>query len=173
VWICSACSGSQCSEQYGNSEAGQISANLSHPGAAKLGTCGIPPKNTVIIVQEDGGQAAPRQKGEVWMRGPTRMSGYLGDPEFNRAAFVDAWFRTGDIGSLDENGLLTLHGREKELINRGEKIAPTEIDNALMGHPAVIEEAASVHHPRLGEDVAAAIVLRPRSTVRKTTSGNS
>ena len=95
------------------------------------------------------------------------MSGYLDAPELNRAAFVAGWFRTGDIGSLDEDGFLTVHGREKELINRGgEKIAPTEIDNALMRHPAVIEAAAyAVHHPRLGEDVAAAVVLHPGSTV--------
>jgi oxalate---CoA ligase len=156
-------------QQYGTAETAQISANLPPPGAAKLGTCGIPPKNTVIIVQEDGSQAAPGQRGEVWVRGPTVMSGYLGDPELNRAAFVDGWFRTGDIGSLDEDGFLTVHGREKELINRGgEKIAPTEIDNALMRHPAVIEAAAyAVHHPRLGEDVAAAVVLKPGSTVTK------
>ena len=156
-------------QQYGTAETAQISANLPPPGAAKLGTCGIPPKSTVIIVQEDGSQAAPGQKGEVWVRGPTVMSGYLEDPELNRVAFVDGWFRTGDIGSLDEDGFLTLHGREKELINRGgEKIAPTEIDNALMRHPAVIEAAAyAVHHPRLGEDVAAAVVLQPGSTVTK------
>jgi oxalate---CoA ligase len=155
--------------QYGTAEAAQISANLPPPGAARIGTCGIPPKNTVIIVREDGGQAAPRQKGEIWVRGPTVMPGYLGDPELNRAAFVDGWLRTGDIGSWDEDGFLTLHGREKELINRGgEKIAPTEIDTALMRHPAVIEAAAyAVRHPRLGEDVAAAVVLQPGSTVTK------
>jgi acyl-CoA synthetase (AMP-forming)/AMP-acid ligase II len=154
-------------QQYGTAETAQVSANLPPPGAAKLGTCGIPPKNTVIIVREDGSQAAPGHRGEVWVRGPTVMSGYLEDPELNRAAFVDGWFRTGDIGSLDEDGFLTLHGREKELINRGgEKIAPTEIDKALMRHPAVLEAAAyAVHHPRLGEDVAAAVVLKPGSTV--------
>jgi acyl-CoA synthetase (AMP-forming)/AMP-acid ligase II len=154
-------------EHYGTSEAAQISANLPPPGAAKLGTCGIPPANTIMIVGEDGRQAAPSQRGEIWVRGPTVMSGYLNEPELNRAAFVDDWFRTGDIGSMDNEGFLTLHGREKELINRGgEKIAPIEIDNALMRHPAVVEAAAyAVHHSRLGEDVAAAVVLRPGSTL--------
>jgi long-subunit acyl-CoA synthetase (AMP-forming) len=108
-------------QQYGTAETAQISANLPPPGPAKLGTCGIPPRDTVIIVQEDGSQTAPGQRGEVWVRGPTVTSGYLEDPELNRAAFVDGWFRTGDIGSLDEEGFLTLHGREKELINRGVK----------------------------------------------------
>lgn len=153
-------------EIYGASEAGQISANLPPPGASKVGTCGIPPKDTVMVVGEDGRQAAQGAKGEVWVRGPTVISGYLDAPELNRAAFVDDWFRTGDIGSLDEDGFLTLHGRVRELINRGgEKIVPTEIDDALMRHPAVAEAAAyAVPHPRLGEDVAAAVVLRPGST---------
>ena len=83
------------------------------------GTCGIPPADTVTIVDKSGDRLAVGQKGEILLRGPTVMSGYLEDPELNRAAFVDGWFRTGDIGSLDEDGFLTLHGREKELINRG------------------------------------------------------
>ena len=78
----------------------------------------------------------------------------------------DGWFKTGDIGSLDEDGFLTLHGRKDDVINRGaEKISPNEIDEALMRHPAIAEAAAfSVPHARLGEDVAAAVVLRPGMT---------
>ena len=93
------------------------------------------------------------------MGGPTVVSGYLDAPELNRARFVNGWFKTGDIGSLDEDGFLTLHGRKDDLINRGgEKISPVEIDDALMRHPAVAEAAAfAVPHPRLGEDVAAAL----------------
>jgi len=81
--------------------------------------------------------------------------------------FVDGWYRTGDIGSLDEQGFLSLHARKRELINRGaEKIAPLEIDHALVRHPAVAEAAAyAVPHARLGEDVAAAVVLRPGAKV--------
>ena len=95
------------------------------------------------------------------------MSGYLNAPELNRSAFVEGWFRTGDIGSIDKDGFLSLHGRQKELINRGgEKIAPLEIDNALMRHPDVAQAAAyAVPHPRLGEDVAAAVVLQPGSKI--------
>jgi acyl-CoA synthetase (AMP-forming)/AMP-acid ligase II len=71
------------------------------------------------------------------------MSGYLDAPELNRAAFKEGWFRTGDIGSLDEDGFLSLHGRLSELINRGgEKIAPAEIESALLRHPAIAEAAA-------------------------------
>jgi acyl-CoA synthetase (AMP-forming)/AMP-acid ligase II len=111
-----------------------------------------------------------RQIAEVYGKDQTvasRTGSILSDSDAASSAFVDGWFRTGDIGSLDEDGVLTLHGREKELINRGgEMIAPTEIGDVLMRHPAVIEAAAyAVHDPRLGEDVAAAVVLEPGSTV--------
>lgn len=154
-------------EHFGASEAGQISANLPPPGPARLGTCGVPPPGTLMIAREDGSEAAPGEPGEVRVRGPTLMAGYLDAPDLNRSAFAGEWFRTGDTGILDTDGFLTLLGREKEMINRGgEKIAPPEIDEALMRHPAVLEAAAyAVQHPRLGEDVAAAVVLRPGVTV--------
>ena len=99
----------------------------------------------------------------ILVGGPTLISGYLDAPEVNQASFVDGWFRTGDIGSLDDEGFLTLHGRLKDLINRGgEKVSPLEVDAALMRHPAVAEAAAfAVQHERLGEEVAAAVVLKP------------
>jgi thioesterase domain-containing protein len=95
------------------------------------------------------------------------MPGYYGDTELNKSAFMDGWFRTGDIGSLDEDGFLTLHGRISEMINRGgEKISPQEIDCALLRHPEVVEAAAfAVTHARLGQDVAAAVVLCRGSAV--------
>jgi thioesterase domain-containing protein/acyl carrier protein len=89
-------------------------------------------------------------------------SGYLEAPELNEAAFTEGWFRTGDIGSLDGDGFLSLHGRLSELINRGgDKIAPAEIEAALIRHPAIAEAAAfAIPHPRLGDDVAAAVIPR-------------
>ena len=154
-------------EHYGASEAGQISANLPAQHLAKPGTCGIPSSDIVAVRAGDGRQVAPAETGEVWVRGPTVTSGYIDAPSLNEAAFADGWFRTGDLATLDEDGFLTLLGRREELINRGgEKIAPAEIDDALMRHPAVAEAAAfAVAHPRLGEDVAAAVVLRPGLTV--------
>jgi acyl-CoA synthetase (AMP-forming)/AMP-acid ligase II len=154
-------------EHYGSSEAAQISANLLSPGAAKPGTCGIPPKGVVKIVAENGQELPAGEHGEILLGGPTVISGYLDAPELNRAAFVDGWFRTGDIGSLDADGFLTLHGRKTELINRGgEKISPVEIDDVLQRHPQVAEAAAfAIPHPSLGEDVAAAVVLKEGATV--------
>src|SRR5262249_51008172 len=131
----------------------------------KPGTCGIPPRGTLMIVVSDRRQAAPGERGEIWVRGPGVISGYFNAPDLSRSVFVDGWFRTGDIGSLDEQGFLAIHGRVSELINRGgEKIAPIEVDNALMRHPSVAEAASyAVPHPRLGQDVAAAVVLRSGS----------
>jgi acyl-CoA synthetase (AMP-forming)/AMP-acid ligase II/thioesterase domain-containing protein len=154
-------------EHYGSSEAAQIATNRPSPGASKPGTCGIPWPGTVKLVDGEGKPLPSGRQGEVLVRGPTLMSGYLDAPDLNRAVFVDGWFKTGDIGSLDEDGFLTLHGRLKEMINRGgEKVWPIEIDEALARHPAVAEAAAfGIPHPRLGEDVAAAVVLRPGASV--------
>ena len=154
-------------EHYGSSETAQIASNRPPPGPSKSGTVGIPWPGIVGIVDDDGKPMSVGQRGAVVVRGPSVMSGYLNAPERNRSIFQDGWFRTGDIGSIDEEGFLSLHGRDKELINRGsEKISPLEIDQALMSHPGVAQAAAyGVPHPRLGEDVAAAVVLHPGALV--------
>jgi acyl-CoA synthetase (AMP-forming)/AMP-acid ligase II len=98
------------------------------------------------------------------IRGPTLFPGYLDDAEADAMVFLPGgWFRTGDLGFLDEDGFLYLSCRLNELINRGgEKIAPVEIDHALLSHPAVGEAAVfAVPDARLGEDIVAAVVLRP------------
>lgn len=154
-------------EHYGSSEGMQICSNQLKPGRSRLGTVGIPAPDTVMIMADDGSKLPAGHRGEILVGGPTVVAGYLNAPEISHAAFVNGWFRTGDIGSIDEDGFLTLHGRKDDLINRGgEKISPVEIDEALLRHPAVAEAAAfSVAHSRLGEDVAAAVVLRPGMTV--------
>jgi acyl-CoA synthetase (AMP-forming)/AMP-acid ligase II/thioesterase domain-containing protein/acyl carrier protein len=152
-------------EFYGIGEAGHMSANLPRPGRCKPGTCGSPLPGEMVIARE-GQVLPPGQLGEVLVRGPTVMAGYLDNPQANQAAFVDGWFRTGDLGLLDVDGFLSIYGRYKELINRGgEKLAPIEIEEVLLRHPAVAEAAAfGVAHPRLGEDVAAAVVLDSAAT---------
>ena len=153
-------------EYYGTSETtGPIAVNSPPPGRSKPGTCGIPWPDTVIVVGADGRRLPLGVHGEILVQGPNITAGYLNAPELNRVTFVNGWYRTGDIGSLDADGFITLHGRKREIINRGgEKVAPIEIDQALMRHPDVVEAAAyAVPHPRLGQDVAAAVVLRPGS----------
>jgi acyl-CoA synthetase (AMP-forming)/AMP-acid ligase II len=106
------------------------------------------------------GQVAPTGSGPVLVRGPQVMAGYLG----RSPGLTDGWFRTGDLGALDEAGFLTLTGREADTINRGgEKVAPGEIDGVLAAHPSVVEAATfAVPHETLGEDVVAAVVLDRR-----------
>jgi acyl-CoA synthetase (AMP-forming)/AMP-acid ligase II/acyl carrier protein len=150
-------------ETYGLSEAGTVAANSVVPEHRKAGTMGKPWPNEVAIRAEDGRLLPPGAAGEIVVRGPLLMPGYLDDEEANGAAFADGWFRTGDLGSIDAEGFLTVLGRLKEFINRGgEKISPYEIEQALLLHPCVCEAAVfSVPHPRLGENVAAAVVLMP------------
>src|SRR5262249_35663476 len=91
--------------------------------------------------------------------------GYDGDPVTTEAAFAGDWFKTGDLGFFDDDGYLFLAGRTLERINRGgEKIAPQEVEDVLLKHPAVAEAVAfAVPHATLGEDVATAVVLRPQA----------
>ena len=97
------------------------------------------------------------------IRGPNVTPGYDHNPEANRAAFTDGWFRTGDQGCLDGDGYLRLTGRIKEIINRGgEKISPREVDEVLMDHPAVAQAVTfAIPDGRLGEEIGAAVVLHP------------
>jgi oxalate---CoA ligase len=149
-------------DSFGLSEAGPVAANSFALEGCKLGTVGKPWPGELAIWTFDHGLVEPDVVGEIVVRGPGVTPGYIDDPEANRAAFFDGWFHTGDLGRIDRDGFLTIVGRIKEMINRGgEKIAPIEIDQALARHPAIAEAAAfPVSHPRLGEDVAAAVVLR-------------
>jgi fatty-acyl-CoA synthase len=102
--------------------------------------------------------------GEVQVRGPNVMRGYFDDPAATAAAFTaDGWLRTGDIGTIDETGLVRITGRLKELIKRGgENVWPAEVEDALRAHPAVADAAVfGVPSEYWGEEVAAAVVLRP------------
>ena len=100
------------------------------------------------------------------IRGPNVTRGYEGNPQANEQAFAHGWFHTGDQGVMDEDGFLRITGRLKEIINRGgEKISPVEVDEVLMTHPAVLQAVTfAIPHEKLGEDVAAAIVLREAAT---------
>ena len=105
---------------------------------------------------------APGRTGEIVIRGENVTLGYENNPTANAEAYPHGWFRTGDLGVLDGDGYLTITGRLKEIINRGgEKIAPREVDEALLEHPAVRQAVTfALPHEMLGEEVAAAVVLR-------------
>ena len=150
-------------ERYGMSETCTLASNPLPPEQRKPGSVGRPMFNEVKIVDEHGSDVDPGGVGEIVARGPGVFDGYLDDDEATRAAFYGPWFRTGDLGSFDTDGFLTLAGRVKDVINRGgEKIGTTEVESALLRHPAVAEACAFAHpHPSLGEEVVAAIVRAP------------
>ncbi|MCG8548434.1 MAG: AMP-binding protein [Alphaproteobacteria bacterium] len=146
---------------YGTSESGVVTSDSPPPHPRKWGSAG-PVLHDDVAVFDEAGQALPRNaEGEIAVCGPTVFDGYEGDEAANRLAFVDGWYRTGDLGYLDADGFLFLTGRIKEMINRGgQKISPGEIDDALLAHPRVHAASAfPVPHPTLGEVVAAAVVL--------------
>ena len=151
-------------EAYGMTEAAhQLASNPLRAGGQRPGSVGLPTGSDIAIMTASGRVVAGGVVGEIVVRGETVTRGYEANSEANRAAFVDGWLRTGDQGYFDADGYLFLTGRLKELINRGgEKIAPGEVEEALLQHPAVAQAVAfPVPHARLGEEVGAAVVLRP------------
>jgi len=142
------------------SETGTIAMQRLPPARRTRGSVGSAVASEIRIADEHGAALPPGAVGEVQVRGPQVFDGYLDDPELNATAFVDGWFRLGDLGRFDEHGDLHLVGRVKDTINRGgEKIAPQEIDAVLQALPGVIDAAAfGTPHPSLGEEVVAAVV---------------
>ena len=150
-------------ESYAMTEAAhQMTSNPLPPAARKPGSVGIAAGPDVAVMDEDGAQLPAGEVGEIVIRGANVTRGYENNPAANAEAFTNGWLRTGDQGVMDAEGYLRLTGRLKEIINRGgEKISPREIDEAILDHPAVRQVVAfAVPHPKLGEDVAAAAVLR-------------
>jgi acyl-CoA synthetase (AMP-forming)/AMP-acid ligase II len=150
-------------EAYGMTEAAhQMASNPLPPRSRFAGSVGIAAGPDVAIMDETGALVASGELGEVVIRGRNVTQGYESNPEANAKAFTNGWFRTGDQGVIDEAGYLRLTGRLKELINRGgEKISPLEVDTVIMDHPAVAQVVTfAVPHDMLGEDIAAAVVLR-------------
>ena len=150
-------------ESYGMTEAShQMTSNQLPPGTRKPGSVGVAAGPEAAIMDNTGALLPQGDTGEVVIRGDNVTQEYENNPDANATAFTDGWFRTGDQGALDADGFLTITGRLKEIINRGgEKIAPLEVDNILMTHDAVAQAVTfAMPHDKLGEDVAAAVVLR-------------
>ena len=155
-------------ESYGMTEAAhQMASNPLPPRPRYPGSVGVAAGPEIAIMDEAGALLATGETGEVVIRGRNVTAGYENNPDANLKAFANGWFRTGDQGTLDEAGYLRLTGRLKEIINRGgEKVSPLEVDAVLMDHPAVAQCVTfGMPHDKLGEEVAAAVVLAAGTTL--------
>ncbi|MGO9243092.1 MAG: AMP-binding protein [Bryobacteraceae bacterium] len=155
-------------EGYGMTETGLVTSNTPLSAGRKRGSAGRSGGEVEVGIMDESGALVPAPcEGQIVVRGQAVVKTYFRDAEATRKAFRDGWFLTGDIGRIDAEGFLFVTGRIKEIINRGgEKIIPAEVDAVLAAHRAVAEAAAfGVAHPTLGEDIAAAVVLRAGGTV--------
>jgi acyl-CoA synthetase (AMP-forming)/AMP-acid ligase II len=157
-------------EAYGMTEAShQIASNPLPPAARFAGSVGRPTGTEIRVLGSEGADVEPGGTGEIVIRGPGIMPGYLGDDGADADAFLDGWFRTGDLGSVDSRGYVRLSGRLKELIIRGgENISPGEVEEVLLRHPSV-EDAVCFGIPdvKYGEVVAAAVATTAPVTERE------
>ncbi|MGC2997311.1 long-chain-fatty-acid--CoA ligase [Streptomyces sp. G35A] len=151
-------------EGYGMTET-SCSVAYHYPGVTfRSGTVGVPITGiTVGISRPNAGgiDLLPAgEVGEIVVRGPNVMAGYLGRPDITAEVLADGWFLTGDLGRLDGDGYLSVVGRKKDLILRGGyNVYPREIEEVLVGHPAVAQVAViGVPHPELGEEIWAIVV---------------
>ncbi|MBN2027530.1 MAG: AMP-binding protein [Actinobacteria bacterium] len=138
------------------------------PGRTRIGSIGFPvPGFRARVVDDDDRDVAPGEVGELLIAGPGVMKGYLNQPEATAATLKGGWLHTGDLARQDEDGYFYIVDRKKELIIRGGyNVYPREIEEVFYEHPAVLEAAVlGVPHDDLGEEVAAAVVLRPGAEV--------
>jgi acyl-CoA synthetase (AMP-forming)/AMP-acid ligase II len=142
--------------------AGTVASNPMPPGKRKPGSVGLPFGSELKIIDENWADCPGGMSGEIAIRGENLLDQYYKNPEATKAALNRGWFRTGDLGMLDEDGYLFITGRLKELIIRGgENIAPREIDDVLYRHEAVLEAAAfGIDDDNYGQEVVACVVRR-------------
>ena len=154
-------------EGYGLSETSPV-ASFNHPDVErKPGTIGTPVRGVQLrLIDADGEDVAEGEIGEIAIRGEGLMKGYWNRPVETDDAIPDGWLRTGDLATRDAQGYYTIVDRKKEMIIRGGyNVYPREIEEALYEHPAVAEVAViGLKHPDLGEEVGAAVVLKPGAT---------
>jgi acyl-CoA synthetase (AMP-forming)/AMP-acid ligase II len=156
---------------YGLTETGSCDFHLGPTGQPQgFGTIGRPTEQVVFRIAKDGGAVTAGATGELQIRTPFGMLGYLDDPALTEASFEDGYFKTGDLARLTADGAVALIGRAKDIISRGgNKIAPLEIDNLLAEHPDIAAAlCAGVPDQRLGEVIHAVVV--PRAGARLDTS---
>jgi acyl-CoA synthetase (AMP-forming)/AMP-acid ligase II len=167
---------------YGMTELSPVSHTTPDPGAEPPGVpAGSVPKGSVgfavpnsecrLVDPATGRDAAPGERGELWVRGPNVMKGYLNNPEATADTIdADGWLHTGDVAVVDENGCYTVVDRVKELIKyKGYQVAPAELEAVLISHPEIADAAViGVPDRESGEELPKAFVVRsPGSTLTR------
>ena len=155
-------------EGYGLTEASPVVTFNPEGFARKEGSVGIPLRDIYVkIVDESGEELVPGQEGEIVVRGPNVMKGYLNRPEATKEILRDGWLYTGDVGYLDEEGYLYIVDRKRDMIIKGGfNVYPREIEELLLHHPAIAEVAVvGVADPVQGEEVKAYVVLKKGANV--------
>jgi O-succinylbenzoic acid--CoA ligase len=162
------CPGIRLFNAYGSTETSSP-ATMTPQGGTRLDAVGQPLPCADIRVMDDEGREVPRgTAGEVWIAGPMVVPRYWDNPAATAASFVAGYWKSGDIGTMDEDGYLRVHDRKKDMINRGGyKVFSVEVENCLVGHDAVVEAATvGVPCPVLGERIHA-FVYAPGATDRE------
>jgi len=156
--------GASIYDLYGLTETGSCDFCLTPADQpAGFGSIGKPTERVAFRIAPDGAAVGPAETGELQIRTPFGMLGYLDDAQLTAASFADGYFKTGDLARLRPDGRVELVGRAKDIVSRGGvKIAPLEIDNLLAGHPDIAAAlCAGVPDARLGEVIHAVVVPRP------------
>ncbi len=148
-------------EGYGLSETSPVASFSAFGEPARVGSIGVPlPGVEMKLINDDWSQSAPGEVGEIAIKGPNVMKGYLGRPEATAEAIHDGWFRTGDLGRTDDDGWYYIVDRSKDMIIRGGfNVYPREIEEVLLTHPAVsLVAVIGVPHDTHGEEVKAVVI---------------
>ncbi len=162
-------------EGYGLSETGAV-GTFNYPGERKPGSIGKSVEGIEVkIVDDDRDEVPQGEIGEIAIKGANVMREYWNKPKETEEDLRDGWFHTGDMGHIDEDGYVFIDDRKKDMIIRGgENVYPREIEEVLYQHDGIEEVAVvGVEHERLGEEVAAAVVLKEKDSVRRTKSVTS
>jgi acyl-CoA synthetase (AMP-forming)/AMP-acid ligase II len=168
--------GCPVAQGYGMTEASPVTHLSPTRGApARPGSVGkvVPNTEVKVVDSTTGAELGPRQEGELWIRGPQIMRGYLNRPQETRDSIdAEGWYHTGDVGYVDDEGWFYIVDRTKELIKyKGLQVAPAELEALLLTHPAVLDVAVvRKADEEAGEIPKAYVVLKPDAAVRATTA---